>query len=486
MSEALEERAIIDGLIPLRDPALASFLMLSSITASGEPVNEGTAHHYTAYFSAINLLASTIASLPFRLQWDDKKGTQENELDNPFLKPNPIITAFQFWEYCIWCMLGWGNFYAQIIRDDTNRIIALWPIPPNQIHPKIGKEGIKEYTFVAANSGEKSCTMYDHEILHIPGMGYDPKTLKGKSIARLAQEAIGLGLSTEKFGATFFGNNAVPGGIITHPTGLTNNAKQTIEHEVEERLQGPRRSRRVIVLDEGMVYKAVGVSPEDGQFLQTRRFQVREICRWFRIPPHMLYDLDEATTGNIEQQSIGFTTYSLVPLMTRIIQSCESATIPARRSYKSYYYWYDTAPLLLMDEGTRLENYARGRNMGLYTLNDIRRKEKMPLLPADLGDTFLIPSTMKVYTPDRADPIDPKTITDTMMYLLSIPDLSAKELKAVIIAAMPTAEETLIASLVTSYTKKRDYDDDIVPLVKAPNETLDGPPGNAGGGGGKA
>ena len=478
--------AIMDGPIPLRDPALAAFLMLNNITTSGESVNEGTATNYTAYFSGINLLASTIASLPLRLQWDDKNGTQENEEDNPFINPNPLMTSFQYWEYGLWCMIGWGNFYSQLIRDDTNRIIASWPIPPEQIQPRLGKNGRKEYVFRATTPGEKSCILYDYEVLHIPGIGYDPKTMKGKSIATLAREAIGLGLSTEKFGATFFGNNAVPGGVITHPLGLSTNAKQTLEHEVEERLQGPRRARRVIVLDEGMVYKAIGVSPEDGQFLQTRRFQVREICRWLRIPPHMLYDLDEATTGNIEQQSIGFTTYSLIPWMTRIIQCSEAATIPSRRSYKKYYYWYDTSPLMLMDEGSRLENYARGRNMGLYTLNDIRRKEKMPLADPELGDTFLIPSTMKVFHPNRPDPIDPKIITDTMDYLCGIPGLLPKELEAVIQAAMPTAEKTLVASLISSYQKKEDYDEDIVTLETAPDPELGGGARTESDGGGKA
>lgn len=489
--EQAEKRAVIDGPIPLRDPALSTFFMLNSITTSGEPVNADTAKNYTAYFSGINLLASTIASMPILLQWDTKTGTNQNEEDNPFLHPNPNMTAFQFWEYLVWCMIGRGNAYVLIMRetdDNTSRITALWPLPPQQVEPKLDKKGNKFYVFTKENQGEVSTVFEDDQIMHIAGMGYE--NLKGKSIARLAQEAIGLGLSTERFGATFFGNNAVPGGIITHPTDLTNTAKQTLEREVEERLQGSKRSRRVIVLDEGMVYNAVGVSPEDGQFLQTRRFQVREICRWLRIPPHMLYDLDEATTGNIEQQSISFTTYSLIPWMTRITQAAEKSLIPKRKGYKSYYFWYDTSPLLLMDTATRLENYARGRNMGLLTLNDIRRKEKQPLLSPKQGDTYLVPSTMRVFSEDEPPPaIDPKIMADTIQLVCSIPNLTPAQVKAFVVGAMPTATEELVKACVASYKKNQEQKDDnegIVPLAVATNKDSglpDGKTGNEDGGG---
>lgn len=457
--------AFIDGEISIRDPALVDFFGFGNSTASGEPVSEGMAESYTAYFSALHLLSSTISSLPLQLCWDDKEGTNVNEYDNPFLCPNPRMTRSEYWYYCVWQILGWGNSYTLIIRDDADNIIALWPLPASQVIPKKDNDGNVKYTFKAMNKGEKTATYNSDEVMHITGMGFDG--LVGKSIAKMAREAIGLGLGTEKFGANFFGNNAVPGGIVTHPTELNLDGRQTLEREIEERLKGAKRSRRVIVLDEGMKYNAVGVSPEDGQFLQTRRFQVREICRWFRIPPHMLYDLDEATTGNIEHQSIGFTTYSLMPLLVKIVQAAEKSMIPSRRTYKAYYFRHETSNLLLMDTATRLENYARGRNMGLYTLNDIKRAEKQPLLPPELGDTYLIPSTMKVFRADSREPIDPKVMEVVMQLLYPIPDLNNKQVAAILTAALPTGEDKLIKALTLAYTNKRDADDDIIPLTPA-------------------
>lgn len=467
------KRAFVEGPIPIRDPALANMFSFGPMTAAGTVVTDKSSKEYTAYFSGVNLLSSTIACLPFKLQWDDKSGSHENVDENPFKNPNPNMTEFQFFEYLIQCMVHRGNAYILIIRDKYDRVTALWPLPPTQVKPYLNAKGEKEYKFQKAQKGEKSQTFYDDEIVHIPGMGFDG--LVGLAILTQAREAIGLGLSTESFGATFFGNGAVPSGVITHPTELQTQGKQQLEEDVNERLQGPKKSRRIIVLDEGMKYTQVGVSPEDGQFLQTRRFQVREICRWLRIPPHMLYDLDEMTGANIEHQSIGFTTYSLLPWMTRIIQCCNQKLLPQRGTYKKYYYWYDTSPLLLMDQGTRLENYARGRNMGLYTLNYILGKEKMALLPPDQGDTYLIASTMRVYKKDEPPmPIDPDVITKTMEFLFKIPDMKKVEVEAVILGAMPSAGDTFTKSLVDTYYNYQEKNDpSIVPLVKASDENID-------------
>jgi HK97 family phage portal protein len=403
-----------------------------------------------------------------QLCWDTDTGTRINVDDNPFVTPNPQMTPFQFWEYMLWGMVGWGNGYSKIERDPyTNDITALWPLHPGQVRPTYDNRGHVIYMIgpehgAHDNRAEK---IKAKDMLHIPGMGFDG--LKGKSIARLAREAIGLGLVTEKFGASFFGNNAVPGGIITHPTRLTTNAKQTLQDETEERLQGGRKARRIVVLDEGMKYTQVGIAPEDGQFLQTRRFQVREICRWLRVPPHMLYDLDEATTGNIEHQSIGFTTYSLMPWLIRIVQCCRMKTVPLRLQ-KRYYYKHDISNLLLMDEGNRLENYAKGRNMGLYTLNDIQRKEKRPLLPPEYGDTFLIPSTMKVYGEELPpSPVEPDIITKTMELAYSMPELTPENVEAIVLTAMPDASPELLVALKLAY---ENYEEpEIVPLTVVPD-----------------
>jgi HK97 family phage portal protein len=164
-------------------------------------------------------------------------------------------------------------------------------------------------------------------VLHIPGLGFDG--IQGYSPVALAKNAIGMAIATENFGARFFANSATPGGVLEHPATIRDPA--TLRYDWESLYQGAG-NHRVAILEDGMKFHQLGVEPDKAQFLETRRFQLNEIARIFRVPPHMIGDLERSTFSNIEQQSLEFLKYSVDPWLKRWEQQMEKSLFtPAER-----------------------------------------------------------------------------------------------------------------------------------------------------------
>lgn len=458
----LATRALVYAGIPLRDPALYDLFGMR-MTQAGVHVDENTALNFSAYYSGVNLIASTIAMLELAVVDVDDKGQETvstEAIGTEFFRdgPNPNMTPQCFMELVQTQVLTWGNGYIFIERDGFNVVDngrdyineglpkALWPVMADQVLPDYDEDGFKVYKFTAKFPGETSMVYRAEDIVHIPAFGFDG--LRGMSVVKAAKESIALGLATEKFGASHFGNNAIPGGIITHPSELSEKAKSNIVAEVEDKVKGPFRARRVVVLDEGMKYTPIGIPPEDSQFLQTRQFQVKEIARWLRIPPHMLYDLENATYTNIENQGLEFLIYTLTPWLVKWIQELglKLLTKNERRTKK---FRFDFSRLLMLDTKTRFEIYNAGRNMGVYTLNDILRAEGKPLLPPQLGDTHVVPSTMKTLgAVDPSTPIDPDVMTKAIGVIKTLNRPTLQTATNILNAIMPSASNMLVNSIV--------------------------------------
>lgn len=376
------------------------FSLLFGRTTSGKTVNERTALQTTAVYACVRILSETIASLPLHvyryIEGGKTKDTEHALYTILHDEPNPDMTSFVFRETLMSHLLIWGNAYSQILRDRSGQVIGLYPLLPDQMSVHRSEKGKLYYVYNRyeednPNFQEKgSIVLSQEEVLHIPGLGFDG--LIGYSPIALAKNAVGMTLACEEYGASFFGNGANPGGVLEHPGILKDPAK--VRDSWNAVYQGTRNAHKVAVLEEGMSYKQIGIPPEEAQFLETRKFQINEIARLFRIPPHMVGDLEKSSFSNIEQQSLEFVKYTLDPWVVRFEQALKkSLLLPEEK--KTHFIKFNVDGLLRGDYQSRMNGYAIGRQNGWLSTNDIRELEELnPIPPEEGGDLYLINGNM--------------------------------------------------------------------------------------------
>lgn len=369
-------------------------------TTSGKPVNEHTAMQMTAVYSCVRILAEAVAGLPLHLYKYTASGGKEKALSHPlyFLlhdEPNPEMSSFVFRETLMTHLLLWGNAYAQIIRNGKGEVIALYPLMPNRMSVDRDSSGALYYTYTrysdeAPTMNGMTVTLRPSDVLHIPGLGFDG--LVGYSPIAMAKNAIGMAIACEEYGAKFFANGAAPGGVLEHPGTIKD--PQKVRDSWNAAYQGSSNSHRVAVLEEGMKYQPIGISPEQAQFLETRKFQINEIARIFRVPPHMVGDLEKSSFSNIEQQSLEFVKYTLDPWVIRWEQAISRALLRPDEK-KLYFAKFNVDGLLRGDYVSRMNGYATARQNGWMSANDIRELENLDRIPPELGgDLYLINGNM--------------------------------------------------------------------------------------------
>lgn len=376
------------------------FSLLFGRTTSGKTVNERTALQTTAVYACVRILSETIASLPLHVyRYTEGGKTKDTEHALYTLlhdEPNPDMTSFVFRETLMSHLLIWGNAYSQILRDRSGQVIGLYPLLPDQMSVHRSEKGKLYYVYNRyeednPNFQEKgSIVLSQEEVLHIPGLGFDG--LIGYSPIALAKNTVGMTLACEEYGASFFSNGANPGGVLEHPGILKDPRK--VRDSWNAVYQGTRNAHKVAVLEEGMSYKQIGIPPEEAQFLETRKFQINEIARLFRIPPHMVGDLEKSSFSNIEQQSLEFVKYTLDPWVVRFEQALKkSLLLPEEK--KTHFIKFNVDGLLRGDYQSRMNGYAIGRQNGWLSTNDIRKLEELnPIPPEEGGDLYLINGNM--------------------------------------------------------------------------------------------
>ena len=376
-----------------------SFLFGS--TSSGKTVNERTAMQTTAVYACVRILAEAIAGLPLHVYRYRMDGGKERIPQHPLYyllhdEPNPEMTSFVFRETLMSHLLLWGNAYAQIVRNGRGQAVALYPLLPSKMEVSRAANGELVYTYYrdydesGLNPKGGYVTLRKDDVLHIPGLGFDG--LIGYSPIAMAKNAIGMSLATEEYGAAFFANGANPGGVLEHP-GVIKDI-QRVKDSWNSAYQGSGNAHRVAVLEEGMKFQAIGIPPEQAQFLETRKFQINEIARIFRVPPHMVGDLEKSSFSNIEQQSLEFVKYTLDPWVVRWEQSLQQSLIlPSEKT--SLFIKFNVDGLLRGDYQSRMNGYAVGRQNGWMSANDIRELEDMNRIPAEEGgDLYLVNGNM--------------------------------------------------------------------------------------------
>ncbi len=375
-----------------------SFFMGNS--TSGKRVNERSAMQMTAVYSCVRILSEAVASLPLHVYQYNDSGGKGKALDHPlyFLlhdEPNPEMTSFVFRETLMTHLLLWGNAYAQIIRNGKGEVIALYPLMPDRMTVDRDEKGQLYYKYQKnsddAPTMEGSTVYLDAaDVLHIPGLGFDG--LVGYSPIAMAKNAIGLAIAAEEYGSKFYANGAAPSGVLEHPGTIKDPSK--VRESWTQTFGGSANANKVAVLEEGMKYTPISISPNEAQFLETRKFQINEIARIFRVPPHMVGDLEKSSFSNIEQQSLEFVKYTLDPWVIRWEQSLYRALL-SEEEKKTIFFKFNVEGLLRGDYASRMNGYATARQNGWMSANDIRGLENLDRIPEELGgDLYLVNGNM--------------------------------------------------------------------------------------------
>ena len=385
---------------PQNSTAGSAYTFFFGGSTSGKAVTERSAMQMTAVYSCVRILAEAVAGLPLNLYRYTEDGGKEKAIDHPLYlllhdEPNPEMSSFVFRETLMTHLLLWGNAYAQIIRNGKGEVVALYPLMPNKMSVDRDSQGQLYYTYQrgtdeAIRDKNQTAILRPSDVLHIPGLGFDG--LVGYSPIAMAKNAIGMAIACEEYGAKFFANGAAPGGVLEHPGTIKD--PQRVRESWQSTFGGSGNANKIAVLEEGMKYTPIGISPEQAQFLETRKFQINEIARIFRVPPHMVGDLEKSSFSNIEQQSLEFVKYTLEPWVTRWEQTIQRSLLSTGEKSR-YFVKFNLEGLLRGDYQSRMNGYATARQNGWMSANDIRELENLDRIPAEEGgDLYLINGNM--------------------------------------------------------------------------------------------
>ena len=366
---------------------------------AGKRVTDRTALQHIAVYACVRVLSEAIAQLPLHVYKYNDKG-KERVPQHPlyFLlhdQPNPEMTSFVFRETLMSHLLIYGNAYAQIIRNGRGDVLGLYPLMPDKM--KVDRDEKNRLIYIYSRYDEANpnlkeqgdIVLYADEVLHIPGLGFDG--LVGYSPIALAKNAIGISIACEEYGASFFGNNANPSGVLEHPGVIKNPDKL---RDAWHRAYGGRNAHKVAVLEEGVKFTPISIPNNKAQFLETRKFQIEEIARMYRVPLHMIGDLDHATFSNVEHLSLDFVKYSLDPWIVRWEQGLQKALLSDSEKGQ-YFIKFNVDGLLRGDYASRMQGYSIGIQNGFLCPNDVRELEDMNLIPEEKGGfTYMVNGSM--------------------------------------------------------------------------------------------
>ena len=366
-------------------------------TNAGERVDEKSAMQISTVYACVRLLAESVAQLPLHLYKTIEPIGQEKATDHPlykilFRQPNPEMTSFSYWEVVMTHLLLWGNSYSQIIRDGKNNVLGLYPLLPENVEIDRDNKGnlfylYHGYTDEVPDKKNGEFLFKREEIFHIPGLSFNG--LVGFSPIAMMKNTLGVNLAVEKYGSAFFKNGGQPSGVLEHPGVLKDPEK--IRNAWQDTYGGAANAHKVAVLEENMHFKPISLPPEDSQFLSTREFGVEEICRIFRVPPHMVQDLKRSTYSNIEHQAIDFVVHTLDPWLIRIEKAIVKDVL-LENERDEFFPKFNVDGLLRGDFQSRMAGYAAGINNGIIRINEARQKENLAPYE-DIGDDPIVNGT---------------------------------------------------------------------------------------------
>ena len=374
------------------DAVSAAPVVYFGMSGAGKSVTARTAIQVSAVYACVRVIAETVASLPLHVYEVTDKGSVKAQ-EHPLYRllhdePNSEMTSFVWREAMLTHLLLYGNSFGQIIRNGRGQILGLYPLLPDRMEVDRDSTGTLTYTY-SLSTGQ-TVRLRPEDVLHIPGLGFDG--VMGYSPIALEKNAIGLGIAAEEYGSRFFSNGATPSGVLTHPNTVKDPKK--LRESWNAAYGGSANSGKVAILEENMRFERISMPHNEAQFLETRKFQVSEICRIYRVPPHLIGDLEHATFSNIEHQSISFGVHTIRPWLVRIEQALNRQLFPEKEK-GCFYAQFNMDGLMRGDYKSRMEGYAIARQNGWMSANDIRELENMnPIADEDGGNEYLVNGNM--------------------------------------------------------------------------------------------
>lgn len=378
---------------PINKAVSAAYDFLFGNALSGENVSVNTAMQLSAVYACVKVISETIASLPLSVYEVTENGSRRAD-EHPLQKilhdePNTEMTSFVWREAMVSHLLLWGNAYNQKVYNNRGQLIGLYPLLPDRMEvERDDKTNALIYKYTTQDGNV--VTLASDYVMHIPALGFDG--IKGYSPIAMERNAIGYALAMDTYGANSYRNGAVPSGILTHPNTIKDPKK--LSDSWNRAYGGQANHGKIAILEEGMTFKQISVPNTEAQFLETRKFQVNEIARIYRVPPHMIGDLEHATFSNIEHQSISFAQHTIRPWLVRIEQSMNRALFSEKEKGR-FYVQFNIDGLMRGDYQSRMQGYAIARQNGWMSANDIRLLENMnPIPDEDGGNVYLCNGNM--------------------------------------------------------------------------------------------
>lgn len=382
----------------LADPAAWATTALGiQGTYSSVDVSEGSAMRLGAVAACHRIIAESVASLPLvfyeRLSQGKRRATEHPLYEVLHDQANPEMTAFTWREVAQHHLCGYGNAYSEIEYTGAGTVKALWPLLPDRTRPE-RKDGVKTYvTRVQEGTNQREVRLPASRVMHVPGLGFDG--LKGYSYIATHKQMLGAAMAAEEFAARFFGSGMHLGVVLEHPGVVTAPAKERLRTEIEYLQGGLSNAHRVAIFEEGLKVNKIGVAPDDAQFLETRKFDVEQVARMYRVPLHMLQVGSEAgqSYASVEQKSLEFVQYTLRSWLVRWEQAIRAKLLsPAERD--RYFAEHIVDGLLRGDYQSRMNGHAIRRQWGLASYNEIAEIENWNPDPTPYGDMRLVPLNM--------------------------------------------------------------------------------------------
>lgn len=362
---------------------------------SGVTVNEETALRYITVYSCVRVLAETLGSLPLSVHRTRSDGGSDKAQDHPVYElihdlPNDEMTTQTWREASMGHLTLSGNCYSIITHNNKGQVVDLYPVDWHMVDPKRNPNtGKIEYHI--ADRGKVEVFPIE-KVFHIPGFGFDG--VKGYSPIRMAAESIGIGMAASEFSARFYGQGMNIGGVLEHPNELSDDAYKRLQTWIEEKGSGMANSWKPLILEEGMKFSRIPMPLTDAQFVETRKFTRDEIGGLFRVPPHMIGNLERATFSNIEHQGIEFVQHTMLPYITRWEQAINWKLFTKDEREKGYYARFNLSGLLRGDYKSRQEGLAIMRQNGVINADTWRSLEGMNPIDGPEGQEYLVNGNM--------------------------------------------------------------------------------------------
>lgn len=390
ISSLFESRAAVLGGQPPSSPGEWSIFGSGNKSHTGVNVTVESSLGVPALYACVQVISQDVAKLPLiayrRLKRGKERATDWSGYRVLHDSPNPEMTSYEWREFQISHVASWGNAFSEIDWSNAGTVRGLWPLRPDRM--RISRKNGKLLYHYTVPSGQEQ-TLAAWRIHHIRGLGFDG--VMGWSPVGMAKQALGLNLAAEEYGARWYAGGGQPRVVAVHPGKLSLPAQGRIQAAIEGSMNGLSNSHRIKVLEEGVQLHTVGVPAEDAQFLEAQDWGAHQVTRLYRMPPHKIGLLKNATFSNIEHQAIEYVTDTLQPWLVRHEQALQRDML-TETEQQSLFFEYLVEGALRGDIKSRYEAYAVGRNWGWFSANDIREREN--LNPIDGGDVYLTPLNM--------------------------------------------------------------------------------------------